>query len=155
MACDHTTFLIIKPCSVSDGHIGDIISALERAGFDIVGVASRRLTIEEAAGLYDVHEGKDFFEPLIRFITSGPSVGILMRGPDISALRELIGKTDPATAARGTIRAMYGRTLRENAVHASDSPERVEYESSFYFGDCPRALTSRPGGPDGRDDLED
>jgi nucleoside-diphosphate kinase len=144
VSADHTTFLIIKPCAVEDGHVGDIVSALERFGFSMVGVASRRLTPEEAAGLYDVHEGKDFFEPLVRFVTSGMTVGIMMRGPGIEELRELIGRTDPAEAADGTIRAMYGRTLRENAVHASDSPERIAHESSFYFGDCPRALTTRP-----------
>jgi nucleoside-diphosphate kinase len=139
---DSRTFLIIKPCAVEDGHVGDIVSALERAGFVIIGMAARRLTREEAEGLYDVHRGKDFFEPLVRFIASGMTIGIMMQGPDIAALRELIGKTDPAEAAEGTIRAMYGRTLRENAVHASDSPERIARESSFYFADCPRALTT-------------
>jgi nucleoside-diphosphate kinase len=139
---DHPAFLIIKPCAVSDGHIGDIVSALEQAGFTIVGMASRRLTRAEAEGLYDVHEGKEFFEPLVRFITSGMTIGMMLRGPGIGALRDLIGSTDPAAAHEGTIRARYGRTMRENAVHASDSEQRIEHESSFYFGDCPRALTS-------------
>ena len=142
MGADRRTFLIIKPCAVSDGHVGDIISALERAGFGIVGIASRRLTKDEAAGLYDVHRGKEFFEPLVKFITSGMTVGIMMRGPGIERLRELVGSTDPAAAREGTIRAQYGRTMRENAVHASDSDERIDHESSFYFGDCPRTLTS-------------
>lgn len=134
-------FLMIKPCAVSDGHIGDIIAALERGGFSVVGMAARKLTSDEASRLYDVHQGKPFFDPLIDFITSGMTVGLLLAGPGIPALRELIGATDPAEAGSETIRAKYGRSLRENAVHASDSRERVTYESAFYFGDCPRALT--------------
>jgi nucleoside-diphosphate kinase len=135
-------FLMIKPCAVSDGHIGEVVAALERAGFTILGMASRRLTREEAGRLYDVHEGKPFFEPLVEFITSGMTVGLLLSGPGIPALRKLIGATDPAKAETGTIRALYGRSLRENAVHASDSTERIEHEARFYFEDCPRTLTA-------------
>jgi nucleoside-diphosphate kinase len=138
------TFLMIKPCAVSDGHVGDIISALERRGFTILGMASRRMTPEEATDFYDVHARKTFFEPLVEFMTSGMTVGLLLEGPGVSALREMVGATDPAEAGEGTIRALYGRNLRENAVHASDSPERMEHESSVYFGDCPRALAARP-----------
>lgn len=137
-----TAFLMIKPCAVEDRHIGDIVSALERAGFSIAGIASRRLTAPEASLLYDVHEGKPFFAPLVDFITSGMTVGLLLSGPGIPALRELIGATDPAEAKPGTIRALYGRSLRENAVHASDSIERIEHEARFYFEDCPRTLTT-------------
>jgi nucleoside-diphosphate kinase len=137
-----TTFLMIKPNAVEDGHIGDIIGALEREGFTVAAIASRRLTDAEARRLYDVHEGREFFEPLVRFITSGMSVGLLLRGPDIAHLRDFIGATDPTEAREGSIRALYGRSLRENAVHASDSYERLEYESSFYFKDCPRTLTA-------------
>jgi len=135
-------FLMIKPCAVSDGHIGDIVAAVESAGFSIMGIASRRLTTDEAALLYDVHEGKPFFDPLIDFITSGMTVGLLLSGPGIPALRELIGATDPALAKAGTVRALYGRSLRENAVHASDSSARIEHEARFYFEDCPRTLTT-------------
>ena len=148
-------FLIIKPCAVSDGHIGDIVAALERADFSIVGIASRRLTADEAGLLYDVHKDKPFFGPLIDFITSGMTVGLLLSGPGISALRELIGATDPALAEPGTVRALYGRNLRENAVHASDSRERIEHEARFYFEDCPRSLTAdvlKDVGAGGRED---
>ena len=137
-----TAFLMIKPCAVSDGHIGDIVAVLERADFSIVGIASRRLTTDEAGLLYDVHKDKPFFGPLIDFITSGMTVGLLLSGPGVAALRKLIGATDPAEAAPGTVRALYGRNLRENAVHASDSTERIEYEARFYFEDCPRTLTA-------------
>lgn len=146
---NEVTFLMIKPCAVSDGHIGDIIAALEGSGFAVVGMAARRLTREEAGRLYDVHRGKPFFEPLVDFITSGMTVGLLLSGPGIPELRGLIGATDPAEAAEGTVRARYGRNLRENSVHASDSPERVVYESAFYFGDCPRAATTGAPSSDG------
>ncbi len=139
-------FLVIKPCAVEDGHIGEIIAALERSDFTIVGMASRRLTADEARSLYDVHEGKQFFEPLIEFITSGMTVGLLLTGAGIPALRKLIGATDPSEAEPGTIRALYGRSLRENSVHASDSLDRIKHESGFYFDDCPRTLTMDPAG---------
>jgi nucleoside-diphosphate kinase len=135
------TFLLIKPNAVKDGHVGDIVAALEHGGFEIVGVASRLLTEEEARRLYDVHEGREFFEPLVKFMTSGMVVGLLMLGPGIEELRAFIGKTDPAEARAGSIRALYGRSVRENAVHASDCMERLEYEAGFFFGDCPRTLT--------------
>jgi nucleoside-diphosphate kinase len=147
------TFLMIKPNAVEDGHIGDIIGALEKGGFAVLGIASRRLTADEARRLYDVHEGREFFEPLVRFITSGMSVGLLLEGPDIAHLREFIGATDPAAARVGSIRALYGRSLRENAVHASDSQDRLKHEASFYFGDCPRTLMADVLGTDvGRED---
>lgn len=137
-----TSFLMIKPCAIEDGHIGDIIAALERGGFRVVGMASRRLTSDEARRLYDVHEGKPFFDGLVEFITSGMVVGLLLDGPGISALREFIGATDPAKARPGSIRALYGRSLQQNSVHASDSPERLAHESAFFFEDCPRTVTA-------------
>jgi len=149
------TFLMIKPNAVEDGHVGDIIAELERGGFEIAGIASRLLTEDEARRLYDVHEGREFFEPLIKFITSGMVVGMLLLGPGIDELRAFIGKTDPAEARAGSIRALYGRSLRENAVHASDSRERLEYEARFFFGDCPRTLTADVFGERGDADRED
>ena len=156
MARDRSvTFLMIKPNAVEDGHVGDIIAALERAGFAIAGIASRRLTDDEARRLYDVHEGKEFFEPLVSSITSGMVVGLLMLGPSIDELRAFIGKTNPAEAREGSIRARYGRSLRENAVHASDSWTRLEHEARFFFGDCPRTLTEDVFGECGDVDRED
>lgn len=150
-----TAFLMIKPCAVADGHVGDIVAALERAGFSIVGIASRKLTAHEARLLYDVHEGKPFFGPLVDFITSGMTVGLLLTGPGIPALRKLIGATDPAEAGPGTIRALYGRSLRENAVHASDSSGRIVHEARFYFEDCPRTMTVDVLRDAGGSDLEE
>jgi nucleoside-diphosphate kinase len=126
---------MIKPNAVAQGLVGEILSAVERTGFRIVAVASRTLTTDEAAGIYDVHAGKPFFEPLIRFVTSGPSVGLILEAPDaVVRLRETVGATDPAEAHPGTIRASYGKSIRENAVHAADSPGRFTHESTIYFG---------------------
>ena len=129
---------------MAEGLTGEIVAAVERAGFKIVGVASRTLTADEAERFYDVHVGKPFFQGLVDLVTSGMSVGLLLEAsekmPDVVAeLRGSVGATDPEEAEPGTLRAKYGKSLRENAVHASDSPERVVAESSFYFGDCPRA----------------
>jgi nucleoside-diphosphate kinase len=136
------TFLIIKPHAVREGASGEILATVERAGFSVVAIASRRLTREEATRLYDVHAGQYFFDGLVDILSSGASVGVLLEGPDaIASLRSLVGATDPADAAPGTIRARFGRDKNTNVVHASDCPERVACESALYFGDCPRAIT--------------
>jgi nucleoside-diphosphate kinase len=134
------TFLLIKPSAVASGKVGGIISAIESAGFEIVGLTSKRMTRDEAKRFYDVHEGKDFYEPLLDYMTSGLTVGLILDADDaVALLRKTVGATDPAKAEEGTIRAQFGETLRRNAVHASDSPGRVEHEAGIYFGDCPRA----------------
>jgi nucleoside-diphosphate kinase len=136
------TFLVIKPHAVREGVSGEVLALVERAGFEIVGIASRWLTRDEAALLYDVHAGQYFFDGLVQVLSSGASVGVLLDGPDaIASLRSLVGATDPVDAAPGTIRARFGRDKNTNVVHASDSPERVACESALYFGDCPRAIT--------------
>jgi nucleoside-diphosphate kinase len=135
------TFLMVKPRAVAEGLVGQIVAAIERGGFRIVGVVSRRLTTSEAERFYGVHRGKPFYERLVAFVTSGPTLGIMLEAPEaVSALRAAVGATDPAEAAPGTIRALYGKNITENAVHASDSPENVAFESAFFFDDCPRAL---------------
>lgn len=135
------TFLLIKPSAVAAGNVGGIITAVESAGFTIVGLASKRMTSEEAERFYEVHRGKEFYEPLLVYMTSGLTVGLLLEADDaIAFLRRTVGTTDPADAADGTIRALFGQTLRRNAVHASDSPESFERESGIYFCDCPRVM---------------
>ena len=134
------TFLMIKPSAFQAGHVGGIVSALEDAGFTILGITAKRMRTDEAARFYDVHEGKEFYEPLLEYMTSGMTIGLMLEADDaVARLRRTVGATDPAEAAEGTIRAQFGETLRRNAVHASDSPERVEHEAGIYFGDCPRA----------------
>ncbi len=118
-----------------------ILAMVEQSGFRIVGVAMRHLTGAEAGVLYDIHKGKHFFDGLVRLISAGPTVAVMLEAPDaIASLRRLVGATDPAEAAPGTIRARFGKDKSENAVHASDSPERVAHESSVYFADCPRTV---------------
>lgn len=135
------TFLAIKPDAVAAGAVGQIVSLLEGSGFRILGVASRKLSVHEAARFYDVHAGKPFFDGLIEFVTSGMTVALLLEAPDaVRKLRSLVGATDPAEAAPGTMRASHGTDVRRNAVHASDSPERVEHETAVYFNDCPRTV---------------
>ncbi|MBM3307661.1 MAG: nucleoside-diphosphate kinase [Candidatus Eisenbacteria bacterium] len=133
--------MVVKPHAVREGATGEVLAMVERAGFTIVGIAMRRLTREEAAVMYDVHAGKHFFDGLVALICSGPAVAVMLEAPDaVAALRRLVGATDPAEAAPGTIRAKHGKSKSENAVHASDSPERVAHESAIYFGDCPRTV---------------
>ena len=140
------TFLVVKPSAVSAGHVGGIVDVVEKAGFRIVGAASRLLTVAEADAFYDVHRGKEFFDPLVEYITSGLTFGLMLEADDaVALLRRTVGATDPNDAAPGTIRALFGESLRRNAVHASDSAERVEHESAVYFADCPRALEERAG----------
>jgi nucleoside-diphosphate kinase len=135
------TFLMIKPSAVAAGHVGGIIAAVEDAGFTIVGLTAKTMTTEEARSFYAVHEGRDFYEPLIVYMTSGMTIGLLLEADDaVALLRRTVGVTDPEEAAEGTIRARFGETLRRNAVHASDSPESVEHEASVYFSDCKRAV---------------
>lgn len=137
------TFLMVKPSAVDAGQVGGIIAVVEEAGFRILGAASRRLTSAEAEVFYDVHRGKEFFESLVAYVTSGLTLGLMLEAADaVALLRQTVGATDPADAAPGTVRALFGETLQRNAVHASDSPERVEHESIVYFGDCPRTLIS-------------
>ena len=133
------TFLMVKPSAVEAGHTGPIIEALEKGGFRVVGMLMRTLSRADAERFYDVHVGKGFFETLIEYITSGPVVGLTLEAENaVTALREFIGATNPGEAAPGTIRARFGESLTANAVHASDSPQRVEYESDVFFGSCPR-----------------
>ncbi len=135
------TFLMVKPRAVREAKTGLILAAVEEAGFRIVGLASRRMNESEAGRFYDVHAGKPFFDALIEFVTSGMTVGVMLERDDaVTKLREVVGATDPANAAPGTIRARFGSSLTQNAVHASDSPERVEAESSVFFSDCERLI---------------
>ena len=136
-----TTFLLIKPSAVAAGNVGGIISSLEDAGFRLAALAMKTLSREDAERFYDVHEGKEFYEPLLEYMTSGPTVGMLLEADEaVSKLRKTVGVTDPSEAEAGTIRALYGETVRQNAVHASDSTERMVYEARIYFGDLAEVL---------------
>ena len=130
------TLLIIKPDAVERGLIGEIFSRLERAEFAIRGVQSVHLTAERAGQFYAEHEGKEFFEALVAFMTSGMVVAIVAeRDGAIQRARNLVGATDPADAAPGSIRGDLGRDNTANTIHASDSPESAERELGFFFAE--------------------
>lgn len=130
------TFLLLKPDALQKKVVGEIISIVERAGFNILNIRMKRWTREEAEKFYAVHRGKEFFEGLVEFMISGPVIGLLLEKENaIEDLRKLVGATDPSKAEPGTIRHKYGTNVRVNAVHASDSQESFEYEVKCFFGD--------------------
>jgi len=136
------TLTIIKPDAFGSGKAGSIIAHLEAAGFRIVAARVKHLTRAEAEAFYAVHRERPFFRPLVEFMTSGPCMPmVLTRADAVSELRRVIGATDPAEAADGTVRALYAESKERNAIHASDSPENAELEMSFFF-----AGTDRLGG---------
>ena len=136
------TFSIIKPDAVAKNVIGEIISRFEKNGLRIIASRMLHLTKEQAQGFYAVHKERPFYNDLVEFMTSGPVVVQVLEGENaISKNRELMGATNPAEAAPGTIRADFAKTVDENAVHGSDAPETAAQEIEFFFGDeglCPR-----------------
>ena len=128
------TLVIIKPDAVQRGLIGDITSRLERRGLKLVGMKLMVIDQELAHRHYGIHEGKPFFESLIRYITSAPVVVMVWQGPGaISLVRRTMGSTNPQEAAPGTIRADYGLDIERNLIHGSDGPETAETEINLYF----------------------
>jgi len=128
------TLAIIKPNAVKKNVAGKIISMWEEAGFYIQAVKKVQLMPHQARGFYREHEGKPFFDGLVEFMTSGPVYLVVLAGEDaIQRNRTLMGTTNPAQAAEGTIRKLYADSLTQNAVHGSDSPTSAEREISFFF----------------------
>ncbi len=130
------TLAIVKPNAVSKNHIGAIVSAFEESGLRVVGLRQLRLRQEQAEAFYEVHRGKPFYPELVAFMTSGPVVAIALEGPNaVESGRATMGATDPAKAKPGTIRARFGESMTQNAVHGSDSPENARREIAFFFSD--------------------
>ncbi len=130
------TLLLIKPDAFKKRIIGKIITQVEQEGFNIAEISLKSLTQEEAEALYEVHRGKDFFEPLISFIREAPVIALVLeRKGAIGHLRKIIGKTNPDEAAPQTIRALYGTSIRRNVVHAAESREAFEKEVRIFFPD--------------------
>ncbi len=128
------TLGIIKPNATKKNVTGKIIAMWEDAGFRVVGLKRTRLTRGQAEGFYAEHAGKPFFGGLVDFMTSGPVVLAALEGEDvIKRNRTLMGATNPAEAAEGTIRKLFADSLTENAVHGSDSPESAKREVNYYF----------------------
>jgi nucleoside-diphosphate kinase len=128
------TLTIIKPDAVQAGHIGDIIKMFEANHFKIVAARLVSLSREEAEGFYAVHRGKGFFASLTAFMSSGPALAIVLEGENaITRLREVMGATNPANAAPGTIRKLYATSIERNSVHGSDAPETAAFEIGYFF----------------------
>jgi nucleoside-diphosphate kinase len=128
------TLTIIKPDALAAGHAGDIIKIFEANQFKIVAARLVNLTEKEAEGFYAVHRGKGFFESLTNFMSSGSALVMVLEGEGaIARLREVMGATNPANAAPGTIRKLYATSIERNAVHGSDAPETAAYEIGYFF----------------------
>lgn len=128
------TLTMLKPDSVGKGHIGAILEKINASGFKIVAMKLTQMTRTDAGRFYAIHEGKPFFEDLINFMTSGPIVAaILEKDNAVEDFRTLIGSTNPADAAEGTIRKLYAESIGRNAVHGSDSDENAAIEGAFHF----------------------
>ncbi len=136
------TLSIIKPDGVQKNLIGEIYSRFEKAGLEIVAARMMHLTKEQAQGFYGVHKERPFFNDLVAYMTSGPVVVQVLQGEGaIAKNREIMGATNPADAAPGTIRADFAASIEENVVHGSDAAETAAVEIAFFFGDdgvCPR-----------------
>ena len=129
-----TTFSIIKPNAVKKNVIGKIISRFEDNGLEVVAAKMVRLPREKAEGFYIEHKDRPFFESLIRFMTSGPILLMALRGENaVLRNREIMGATDPAKAAQGTIRKDFAENIEANSVHGSDAPETAAFEISYFF----------------------
>jgi nucleoside-diphosphate kinase len=130
------TLSIIKPDAVAKNVIGEIYSRFEKGGLKIVAARMMHLSREQAEGFYAVHRERPFYKDLVDFMVSGPVVVQVLEGEDaINRNRELMGATNPAEAAPGTIRADFAKTVDENAVHGSDAQETAATEIAFFFSD--------------------
>ena len=128
------TFTMIKPDAVGSGYIGAILAQINEAGFRIVAMKYTKLSSEKAGEFYAVHSARPFYGELVEFMSSGPIVAAMLEKENaVEEFRKLIGATNPADAAPGTIRANFAKNIGENAVHGSDSDENAAIESSFHF----------------------
>lgn len=130
------TFAIIKPDAVAAGNSGKIIDRIEREGFKIVAMKKIWMTKKMAEGFYAVHKDKPFFNDLTTFMSSGPSIVMILEKENaIADWRKLMGATNPANAEEGTLRKEFGKNIDNNAVHGSDAPETAAQETRYFFAD--------------------
>ena len=143
MSAVQRTLAIIKPDAVAAGTVGKIIERIEGAGLKILGARLMRLSPEQAAGFYIVHKERPFYASLCAFMTQGPCLPMVLEGENaILRWRDLMGATDPAKAAAGTIRKDFASSIEANAVHGSDAPETAAFEIPYFFSAlelCPRS----------------
>ncbi|MCB0272292.1 MAG: nucleoside-diphosphate kinase [Bdellovibrionales bacterium] len=130
------TLSMIKPDGVRNGHIGEIVTRFEKAGLKIAAMRLTKLSKEDAGRFYEVHRERPFFNDLVTFISSGPIVAMVLEGEGaVLKNREIMGATNPAEAAPGTIRKDFAKSIDENTVHGSDAPETAATEISFFFSE--------------------
>ncbi len=130
------TFTIVKPDSVRKGNFGRIVSRIEDAGFRILGLRKVALSQGQAEAFYAVHKERPFYGDLVKYMTSGPVyVAALERDNAVPELRKLMGATDPKKADAGTIRAEFGESIEQNAIHGSDSDDNAKIEITFFFAE--------------------
>lgn len=135
------TFAMIKPDAVQAGNTGNILAAVEAAGFSIRAIRQVQLGRAEAEAFYEVHRGRPFYDELVGFMSSAPAVALALEADDaVTAWRTVIGATDPAEAAEGTIRKRFAESKGKNAVHGSDSDENALREIAFFFPERELAL---------------
>jgi nucleoside-diphosphate kinase len=128
------TLGIIKPDAVAAGHAGEILTTIHAEGFRVVAMRMVKLDRRQAEGFYGVHRGKPFFDGLVSFMTEGPIIVLALEREDaIRKWREVMGATNPANAAEGTVRKRFGTSIERNAVHGSDAPETAQFELGFMF----------------------
>jgi len=133
------TFTMIKPDATAANNIGAILQKINEAGFRIVAMKYTRLSPEAAGKFYAVHRERPFYNDLVKYMSSGTIVAaILEKENAVASFRELIGATDPAKAAPGTIRALFAKSIEANAVHGSDSDENAAIEGNFFFSELER-----------------
>lgn len=128
------TFTMIKPDAVDNGYIGGILAMINKAGFRIAAMKYTKLSKEAAGKFYEVHQSRPFYGELVDYMSSGPIVAVILEKENaVADFRKLIGATNPAEAAEGTIRKLYAKSIAANAVHGSDSDENAENEGNFFF----------------------
>jgi len=128
------TFSIIKPDAVADAHSSEILSMLEKAGFRIIGLRMVKLSQQQAEGFYAVHRERPFFPSLVKFMTEGPIIALALEREDaVKKLREVMGATNPANAAEGTVRKLFAASIERNCIHGSDAPETAAVELAYFF----------------------
>ena len=128
------TFSIIKPDAVASGKAGKILALLEENGFRIVALRKVKLSQAQAEGFYAVHKERPFYGSLVKFMTEGPVIVMALQREDaVKKLREVMGATNPANAAEGTVRKLFAESIERNAIHGSDAPETAAQELQYFF----------------------
>ncbi len=141
---ENITFTMIKPRAMANGHAGEILSMINKAGFWIAGMKTTLLSQKQAEEFYSVHRERPFYADFVSFMTSGPIVvAVLEKENAVASYRKLIGATDPSKAEEGTIRKLFAESIEANAVHGSDSDTNALIEAEFFF--CRSDLFDRNG----------